>query len=279
MLLISGCSLSGRVLNKQVKGEKKNLISYQTSGRGEALVFIHAGGLDQEMWRQQLAFFSRKTKVITYDLRGHGRTIATNESLLEIEDLLDVLEQEKVRKVNLVGCSLGAIVALDFALAYPERVDQLVLVSPGLVGYQELNEEYLEQLTQYLVAFQSGDQAGMLQELKRLNALGRKDRTLAGPIDRYVNEHLTTFIESGNHLRVPQIKELEPIKQLNRLRKVETLLLYGELDFNYVRENAKVLHEKLPQSELVAAKNAAHLINLEVPGFFNEKLADFLGLY
>lgn len=277
MILLS-CQTQKKIVDKQIYKSKEDLISYSVKGKGETIVFIHAGGLDKNMWKGQMKTFSKYAKVIAYDLRGHGQSKNSRNLDYEIDDLISILEEEKIdSKINLVGCSLGAIVALDFALAYPDRLEKLVLSSPGLIGFQEKNKEFLQQIGTYVKAIQANDQEGMLMELKKMNAIGKEQRSIETKIDKYVEDQLKKFIESGNHLRVPKFKELAPLNKVDDL-EVETLILYGALDFDYIKENAQKLKEEINNSELFEIYKAAHLLNLENEESFNEKLLKFLSL-
>ncbi|MEZ4685519.1 MAG: alpha/beta hydrolase [Bacteroidia bacterium] len=81
---------------------KGNSLSYIEMGSGPALVFIHAGGLDKAMWKEQIQVFGKDYRAIAYDLRGHGKTTFSNDSIPEIEDLLALMEQLGIEKANLV---------------------------------------------------------------------------------------------------------------------------------------------------------------------------------
>ena len=133
-------NFSGNTLNYNIQGKENS----------HTVVFIHGGGLDHKMWGAQVSYFSNHYQVLTYDLRGHGQSSHDNNDGLDMDDLLAILQTIKVDKFTLVGCSLGSIIALDLALAYPQKVNQLALVSPGLVGFQEHNHEYLEVLAEYI---------------------------------------------------------------------------------------------------------------------------------
>lgn len=240
-----------------------------------SIVFVHAGGLDQEMWASQRSFLAQNYEVFTYDVRGHGRSLSKVDTALEIDDLKAFLEEVRLEKVHLVGCSLGAIISLDFVLAYPDYVDKLVLVSPGLIGVQEKSPDFLAMMTQYVGAIQQSNQEEMLLCLKKLNALGQNERQLTPEIDEYVTAQLEGFIESGSYLRIPQLKEVAPANRLGEI-KSKTLILYGEEDFDYIKTNAQTLQEGITQSSLKSFEDAAHLINLEQPEQFNRRLKAFL---
>ena len=212
--------------------------------------------------------------MITYDVRGHGKSVEMLSSKFEMDDLIGILETEGIQRIKLVGCSLGAIIALDFVLAYPEYVDQLVLVSPGLLGFQEKNSEFLALMGTYVQAIQSGEEQKMVQELKKLNAIGETQRTLKAKIDEYVEGRLTDFVARKAHLRVPQIKEASPLDQLKNIN-TPTLVLSGNKDFSYIKDNAQVLAGGISNARLEEVANAGHLINLEEPKVFNKLLRDF----
>ncbi|MEL7378214.1 MAG: alpha/beta hydrolase, partial [Bacteroidota bacterium] len=238
-LLVLSCQSVRQLVDKQyVAGDGVN-ISYVTAGQGQPLVLIHAGGLDKSMWQSQMKELSKDFWVMAYDVRGHGSSVSTTNDQLEIDDLSALLDQEGVdQKINLLGCSLGAIIALDYAMAHPDKVDHMVLVSPGLIGFQEQNEEFLQQISNYVAALQNGDQAAMIEELKQMNAIGKADRRIDPGISDYVEDRLAAYIDRGSHLRIPRLAELNPIPRLDTLT-METLILYGDLDFGYIEENAR----------------------------------------
>lgn len=112
-------------------------IAYDIAGYGAPLVFLHGGLLDRRLWDGQFSFFARHHQVVRYDMRscGQSETIPSTEPYTHHADLYRLLEALQIPRVALVGLSNHAI-ALDFAIAYPELVEKLVLVSPGLRGYE-----------------------------------------------------------------------------------------------------------------------------------------------
>lgn len=270
--LLTACST--KTMIKNLEQEDQNPIAYQVSGKGFPLVLIHAGGLDQQMWEQQVKTFSKNYKVITYDVRGHGKSQNKQDRLLEIDDLKAVLAKEGVTDFHLVGLSFGAIIALDHVINEPGQVQKLVLASPGLVGFQEKNAEFLGIMSKYVAAIQAGKTEEVVDYLVRLNALGTKTE-LPQALDSYVRTSVTQYVKQANHLRIPKLKTLDPLSQLQSL-SLPALVLYGERDFDFIKANAKVLDEKLPQSQLQMIPDAAHLINMEQAALFNEKVLAFL---
>ena len=278
LVVTFGCNQQVKTIYKTTTQSSANTVAYTAAGGGpETLVFIHAGGLDQQMWADQLRYFGKQYRVLAYDMRGHGKTETVDDRALEIDDLRLVLSEEKVNRVHLIGCSLGAIVAFDFALAYPELVEKLVLVSPGLAGLQETNTEFLEQMMEYVETIQAGDQNAIVDQLLQLNAIGKGNRELAADIESYARTQLTDFVRRGSYRWVPQIKEPNPYEVL-RMGKADlpTLVLHGTLDFEYIKMNALAFEEYLPNCERQEIPESGHLINLEAPKVFNRSLRDFL---
>ena len=81
------------------------------------IVFVHGVGLDHKMWNSQIKSFL-KFSTLTYDLLGHGKTNFEKENVT-LDDfsnqLLSILDFLKIEKINLVGFSLGSLIALYFA--------------------------------------------------------------------------------------------------------------------------------------------------------------------
>ena len=111
---------------------KNTKISYTDQGKGTALVLLHGFLENQTMWSAFVPEFSKKYRVVTVDLLGHGAT----ESLGYVHSMEDqadmvhaVLHDLKIRKVVLVGHSMGGYVALAFAELYADSIKGMVLLN------------------------------------------------------------------------------------------------------------------------------------------------------
>ena len=114
---------------------------YESRGQGPAVVLLHGGLNDSRLWDEQMRPLSKRFRVVRYDLRGFGRSNAEKVEFWPPEDLRALLDFLKIEKATLVGLSLGGIIAADFALEHPERVERLVLVGPGLRGFKNTPDE------------------------------------------------------------------------------------------------------------------------------------------
>ena len=102
-------------------------------GEGEDLLLLHGNGDDSNFFEKQIKEFKKFYRVIAMDTRGHGKSDRSKD--LNMEDLsldvLDVLDFLKIDKINLLGFSDGANLALTFAKNFPNRVKRLILNSPN----------------------------------------------------------------------------------------------------------------------------------------------------
>lgn len=111
---------------------KNTSISYTDSGKGTAIVLLHGFLENQTMWNAFVPEFSKKHRVITIDLLGHGNTECMGY-VHSMEDNADVvhavLAELRIRKAIFVGHSMGGYVALAFAEMYPDYIKGLVLLN------------------------------------------------------------------------------------------------------------------------------------------------------
>ena len=109
---------------------KNTKISYTDQGKGTAVVLLHGFLENQSMWKAFVPELSKKHRIITIDLLGHGETECLGY-VHTMEDQADmvhhVLHELKIRKAVLIGHSMGGYVALAFAELYPDNVKGIVL--------------------------------------------------------------------------------------------------------------------------------------------------------
>ncbi len=253
-------------------------LHYKVYGTGVPLLFLHAGMLDHNMWYHQVRYFSPDYQVITYDLRGHGHSkIKDTINDYEYKDIYNLLEHLQIEQVNIVGCSLGAIVATDFAVVHPERVQKLVLLSPGLNGYLYPDSIFFENMKEYVAAAQQEDWAIALEHTLKIGVCGpnRNASEVDAGIVKYAKKRMETYLKSGQYLRQPQLLN-PPAKE--RLANIQcpVLLICGGKDFEYVQKNIALLKQYLPYAQKEVMPQAAHLANMEFPKTFNKILKNFL---
>lgn len=111
---------------------KNTQISYSDTGKGTAIVLLHGFLENKTMWNFYVSELSKKNRIITIDLLGHGETESLSyiQTMEENADVVhEVLSKLRIRKAILVGHSMGGYVALAFAELYPEKMKGLVLLN------------------------------------------------------------------------------------------------------------------------------------------------------
>ena len=116
----------------------------------DPLVFIHGVGLDHRMWEPQIKSLNDHS-IITYDLLGHGRTpydkeeVTLNDFSNQLDGLLQFL---KIDKINLIGFSLGSLVALNFASKFQDKLKSLTLIGTTYKRTEEQRALVIERFEQ-----------------------------------------------------------------------------------------------------------------------------------
>ncbi|MCI4321971.1 MAG: alpha/beta fold hydrolase [Thermoplasmata archaeon] len=249
-------------------------LCYERSGRGSVVVLVHGFSLDLRMWDAQMPALLPRFQVLRYDMRGFGRSDLPSGAYSATDDLRALLDHLEVAKVDLVGLSAGGLVALQFAVQYPDRVHRLVLVDSSLDGFewsQEFNESW-ERME--LAARTEGVDAGRRLWLAHpLFAAARESPTVRDRLGEIVGDY------SGWHLvheGFAQGGKPPASEQLASVR-APTLVMVGERDLPDFREISLRLGKGIPGARLVVVPGAGHMLNMEAPETFNHLLVDFLG--
>lgn len=111
---------------------KGTTINYSAVGNGTSIILLHGFLENKTMWNPFLKKLSKKNRILTIDLLGHGKSgcISTEHSMEDMADALKaVLSELKIEKSILIGHSMGGYVALAFAEKYPKEVTGLCLMN------------------------------------------------------------------------------------------------------------------------------------------------------
>ena len=108
---------------------------YTEKGFGTPLVLLHGNGENGEYFKNQIDYFAKKYRVIAVDTRGHGKSPRGNKPfMLETfaDDLKSFLDENNLKRVNLLGFSDGGNIAIIFTLKYPDYVNKLAVNGANL---------------------------------------------------------------------------------------------------------------------------------------------------
>jgi len=247
---------------------------YEESGQGRPVVLIHGANLDHTMWDEQVTELARHYRVIRYDVRGFGKSARNVEQPYgPHEDLRGLLDSLHIERADLVGLSLGGRIAIDFALAWPERVRSLVLAAPAVTGapFDPAAEPWIGD---YMKALQARDTIGAADAWLRSAAMAAamERPELAGRIRTLTYRNSGVLAGPPPRERVPQPLAWTRLTDV----KAPTLLLIGTRDSRMLRTISDTVSARVPGIQRVEIPNAGHLLNIEQPAAFTRALIQFL---
>ncbi|NIN92858.1 alpha/beta fold hydrolase [bacterium] len=255
----------------------KTKLYYEEMGEGLPLVMIHGGGLNHHMWDDQFEVFAEEHRVIRYDARNHGQSAGIPGDFKHYEDLHELLEQLNIEKAAILGLSLGGRIAIDFAIAYPERISAIILVAPGVSGFELKSEIFKENSKRMDEALRAGNVELGVEYFQRSWTDGPY-RT-PSQVDSAVREKVKTMALNTVNKWNPEsvAKELDP-PAVNRLNEIQapTLVVVGDLDMPGILEIVQMIKENVAGAETFTIADVAHMVNMEKPEDFNKIVLDFL---
>ena len=239
----------------------------------EPLVFIHGVGLNHEMWDSQIASLNNYS-TITYDLLGHGKTPYNKEeiTLNDFSDQLDfLLKFLKIDKINLIGFSLGSLIALNFASKFQDKLKSLTVIG---TTYKRTSE-------QRALVIERFEQAKLNKPISR-QALKRwfSDKYLDKHPEIY-NQFIKILTKDGDdHLNFLKAYKLFAYHQdnINLIKKIKTktLVMTGSDDSGSTVQMSKSLSDDLIDSSFIEISDGKHLCSIECADDVNINLKNFI---
>ncbi len=250
---------------------------YEELGQGQPVIMIHGGFLDRRMWDGQFEVFAEQYRAIRYDVRGHGLSDSDSATFNDYEDLYDFIDQLKIEKAVIMGLSMGGLIAVDFALEYPERVSALILVGPGISGYNIYSAETQKYIDDLVQAFNE-DNFDKITEIF-IHAWTDGPHRSPSEVNPAVREKVKTmFVGSRERWRLlDMIKDLDP-PAFGRLAeiKIPTLTILGEIDMPDIIDIVNRIEDRIAGAQKFVIPGVAHMVNMEKPEEFNRVTLDFL---
>jgi len=255
-------------------------VYYERAGKGNAILLLHAGLQDHTMWKEQVNALSGQYEVITPDLPFHGKTMGTDTMLVQelIKILLDSLH---LQKASVAGLSMGASVALDFIIAYPQRVNKAILISAAVNGYEKnhsIDSASMDWFHRFSQALKEKDTSRAATEFTKAWAEGlyRRRDSLQSPVSQYV--YRTTMANLRLHKMAgwPALQNHPPAIERLASVKVPVLIINGDKDLPYIIATSEYLEKNIPRARWIVIKGVAHMLNMEKPAELNNLVLDFL---
>jgi 3-oxoadipate enol-lactonase len=241
---------------------------YDEAGGGPAIVLLHGGLGDSELWEPVVPFLAEAFRTIRTDLRFFGRSTGPAAPWSWVDDVSGVLDELGLERAALAGLSLGGRIAVDVALARPDRVSALALVAPALAGHaaRPYSEE---QGARYDAAEAAGDlEAMMAVDFEVWAPLGVDDR-----IRRlwHATPDATPLPDGVEPLPTPGAPARERLGELT----LPTLVVTASHDPAGFREIGPLIASEAPNARHVEL-DSDHFVTLREPELLSRVLLEFL---
>jgi pimeloyl-ACP methyl ester carboxylesterase len=239
-------------------------IYYEIHGEGRPLLLTHGYSATSQMWRGQIEPFSRRYKLILWDMRGHGqsdypRDQGAYSEQATVADMAALLDVAGAGKAIVGGLSLGGYMSLAFHLAHPERVEALLIIDTG-PGYR--NDEAREAWN-----------TNALRTARRYETEGLA-RLGDGSIEMRTSSHLNAEGLARAARGMLTQRDARVIDSLPWIA-VPSLVVVGADDTPFLIAS-DYMSAKIPGARKLVIPRAGHAANIDQPEAFNTGVLGFL---
>ena len=220
------------------------------------IVFIHGVGLNHKIWEPQINVF--ENTFIAYDILGHGKTPLDKENL-SFDDfsnqLINLIDELNIRRIHLVGFSIGSLIARNFASKYSDRLESLILLC-SIFKRTEKQKQTVK------------DRFELARKSKSLSKQALKrwftDEYLEKNPDTY--DKISSILEQNSMENFLKIYELfvnhKDDEQFEKI-KTKTLIMTGEGDIGSTPEMSINLGKVINNSNVKIISKGKHLCSIE----------------
>ncbi|HEX6389365.1 MAG TPA: alpha/beta hydrolase [Solirubrobacteraceae bacterium] len=247
-------------------GQAQLAVEVNNAAARPRVLLLHAGVTDKRSWQPLVAALGSGVATIAFDRRGYGETTYEPEEHSHVDDAVAVLDVVGASEpVVVIGASMGGRLALDLALAHPERVAALVLIGSAVRGEPEsgfpeptAEEQRLE--AAFETAGEDLDAVNRIEAHYWLDGPGAPEGRVSGAVrDLFLDMN-------GIELRSPDPGEQRELASAyDRLGEigVPVLVLVGDLDEGQTRWLSAQLAERIPGARFETLADTAHLPHME----------------
>jgi pimeloyl-ACP methyl ester carboxylesterase len=239
-------------------------IYYEVHGEGPPLLLTHGFSASSHMWAGQREALGKHFKLITWDMRGHGRSDYPSDQNAYSEaatlgDMLAILDHVGAKTAIVGGLSLGGYMSLAFRLAHPERVRALLIIDTG-PGFR--SGEAREGWNTY---------ARRTADLFEKEGLGRLSESSVEARTAPHRDASGVARAARGMLTQRDARVINSLPEIN----VPSLVIVGANDKPFLTAS-DYMASKIPGAKKVVIPDAGHAANIDQPDAFNEAVLAFL---
>ncbi len=249
------------------------LIHFERSGKGQPLVLIHGVGSSLQGWDEVSAALEAEFDILRLDLRGHGRS-AEISGPYSIDafaaDVITVLDEAGVARADLVGFSLGGLIAQRLAVGWPQRFNRIVLLSAVAGRTAEEREKVVARLDMIRKGGIETILGAAHERWFTANFARAHPDVIEARMDELRQVHLPSYLEA---YRV--FGQTELVDTRGAITH-PTLVMTGEFDQGSNVRMAETMHRLIPNSELRILPGLKHSVLVEASQLIADHVREFL---
>ncbi len=250
-----------------------NAANFRIDGDGPPLTLIHGVGSYLESWDGVIAALGGGYRYLRYDLRGHGDSpkLAGPYRLDDfVADLRDLLDDQGIDRTHLVGFSLGGLIAQAFALAHPDRLLSLTLIST-VAGRTDAEKAAVQRRAATLA--EKGAGTHLTEAVDRWFT----DDFIAARPD-VLEERRRRSLNNDPDCYAAAYRVLADYDLADRLPEITTptLVMTGENDVGSTPRMAELIAARVPDCRLHLFPHLKHSVLLEAPDQVAAQMKPFL---
>ncbi len=220
------------------------------------IVFIHGVGLNHKIWEPQLNIF--KNTFLAYDILGHGKTPLNKENITFDDfsnQLINLINELNIKKIHLVGFSIGSLIARNFASKHSDRLESLILLC-SIFKRSEKQQQIVK------------DRFELAKKSKSLSKQALKRWFTDEYLEKNPNTYnkISSILEQNNIENFLKIYELfvnhKDNEQFEKI-KTKTLIMTGEGDIGSTPEMSVNLSKVINNSNVKIISKGKHLCSIE----------------
>ncbi len=253
-------------------------IYYESHGAGEPLILIP--GFASGAWSRfkQIEELAKRFRVVTFDPRGVAHSEIYGGTPISIrtiaDDVKDLLAALDISKASLLGISFGGFVAQEFALAFPDKLNKLILACTSFGGANHVAPSW-----EILAAFVLTDDLNKSEKIRRFFIPAFTPEFYARHKDTV--EQVCRMRERNYVPETVYMQQLESATVFDVEKRVasiqaETLVLTGDADVVVPPENSRNLARAIPNAKLEIVKGGSHMFFIEKSDEFNRIVINFV---
>jgi len=247
-------------------------IYYEITGEGEPLLLIHGLGSGMQTWQMQVPVLSKYYKVVTFDLRGHGRSDKPLERYnigMFAADTAGLMKSLGIPSAHVVGFSLGGMVGFQLCLDAPDMVKSLVVVNSPVTGYRQPLREGFQSWKHFTRVQLTGIRKNRKSNGQQLSPKQDEDQWQQTLTERFAMNNM--LAQANSFWAVLKGNVTDNLSLIN----CPTLVITSDKD--YVPVSVKSAYvSRIPRAEMVVIPNSRHAVPTEQSEKFNTVLLDFL---